>query len=125
MTAPTNADVLAYLAEEHPRERALVEWSRQVVLAAEPDFDERIYRGWRGLGYRHPEGGYVCGLFPKAGEVRAFFEHGQALHDVAGLFEDADARGRTLVVRAADEETRRNLTRAVESAVVFALLRNS
>lgn len=120
-----DADVLAYLAEQHPRERALAEWTRQVVLEAEPDFEERIYRGWGGLGYRHREGGYVCGLFPKSGEVRVFFEHGQALHDVADLFADADTRGRTLVVRAAEDETRRDLTRAVESAVVFSLLRRS
>ena len=119
---PTAADVLAYLAEQHPRERALAEWSRQVVLEAEPDFEERIYRGWRGLGYRHPEGGYVCGLFPKDGEVRVFFEHGQALHDVADVFEPAGTRGRTLVVRTADGETRRDLMRAVQSGVVFALL---
>src|SRR5918996_1912278 len=48
-------DVLAFLRELEPRTWELAAWTRERVRAADPDLAERLYRGWRGIGFRHPE----------------------------------------------------------------------
>ena len=57
------------------------------MLAGDPDLTERVYLGWDGIGFRHPDGGYVCAIYPRGGEVRLLFEHGARLEDRAGLLE--------------------------------------
>ena len=52
-----------------------------------PEAVERVYSGWHGIGYHHPEAGYVVGLFPQEGCVRVLFEHGVHLPDPAGVLE--------------------------------------
>jgi hypothetical protein len=42
-------EALAYLRAEHPDAFELAAWTRAAVLGAEPDFEERVYRGWRGI----------------------------------------------------------------------------
>ena len=114
--------VRVYLENEHPETAPLAVWARAEVLAAEPSFEERIYRGWRGIGFRHPEAGYVCGLFPQEEVVQLVFEHGAAMVDPDGLLQGDGAQTRHLTIRAADEEAGRAIRTIVEQAVAERLL---
>jgi hypothetical protein len=54
---------------------------RELVLAAHPELEERVYQGWRGLGFHHPVAGYVCAIFPRSDRVFLSFEKGVLLAD--------------------------------------------
>jgi hypothetical protein len=120
-SAPT--DVRRFLAERHPETLDLALWVREAVLDAEPDLTERVYRGWDGIGFRHPDGGYVCAIYPQADEVRLLFEHGQRLEDPDGLLEGDGRQTRHIAVREADARLRERLGRYVTAAVAERLLR--
>ena len=95
------------LATEPPAVAALVERLRSVVLDAHPDLRERVNTGWHGIGYHHPRGGYVVGLFPRAGGVNVGFEHGVDLPDPHGRLRGEGRRTRDVRVEVgagADEE---------------------
>jgi hypothetical protein len=59
----------------------LTNWLRQTVRAADPELGERVYVGWHGFGFHHPDAGYVCAVFPRAEDVLLAFEHGVDLPD--------------------------------------------
>jgi hypothetical protein len=92
-------EIRAFLAERHPEVLDLALWVRQIVLDAEPDLTERLYGGWDGIGFHHPEAGYVCGLFPRAEEVRLLFEHGARLSDPHGILEGGGTQTRIIRIR--------------------------
>jgi hypothetical protein len=69
---------------------------RDVILAARPELTERVYRGWHGLGFHHPQRGYVAAVFPGADCVSVGFEHGADLPDPHGLLEGTGRRLRYL-----------------------------
>jgi len=54
---------------------------RAVVLGAHPDLRERVYLGWRGLGFHHPPTGYLAALFPQPQDVLVGFNRGGDLPD--------------------------------------------
>ena len=68
---------------------------RSTALTGRPDLTERVYRGWRGLGLRHPRLGLVATLFPRADDVIVYFERGATLPDPYGLLEGGDRLRRT------------------------------
>ena len=73
------------LAEHTTAIARLADRVRRVVVDAMPESEERTYPGWHGIGYVHPDAGYVCGIFPRRDEVRLGFEHGALLADPDGL----------------------------------------
>jgi hypothetical protein len=73
-----------FLAERHPEALELALWVRELLLAAEPDLSERVYQGWDGIGFRHPDAGYICAIYPRAADVRLLFGHGVRLDDPDG-----------------------------------------
>jgi hypothetical protein len=77
---PVPRDVHDFLMASHPDLAALALWVREAVLAGEPELTERVYLGWDGIGFRHPDGGYVCAIYPREQEqeVRLPFEHGSS-----------------------------------------------
>ena len=109
--------VHGFLSERDPEARELALWLRDVVLAAEPDLAERVYPGWDGIGYRHPDAGYVCGIFPRDDGVRLLFEHGARLDDPDGLLEGQGSQTRHTVVRAPDPRLAEQLGRLVHETV--------
>lgn len=56
---------------------------RDLVLDVLQDPEERVYLGWKGLGY-HTRSGYVCGIFLRESGVALGFEHGTHLDDPDG-----------------------------------------
>ncbi len=73
------------LAKYPPDVEALGQRLRAFVHGLLPEAVERAYPGWHGIGYRHPQAGYVVGLFPHEGSVRLLFEHGVHLPDPEGI----------------------------------------
>ena len=119
----TEAEVLSYLRDEYPDAAELAAWVRRGVLVADPDLSERVYRGWQGIGFRHPEAGYVCGIFPRGARVELLFEHGASLVDPDGLLGGTGTQTRTLTVARPDAATERVISRLVQQAVAQRLLR--
>ncbi|MBD0283121.1 MAG: DUF1801 domain-containing protein [Thermoleophilaceae bacterium] len=117
------AAVREFLGERHPEALELALWVREAVLAAEPDMSERVYRGWDGIGFRHPDAGYICAIYPRGGEVRLLFEHGVRLGDPDGLLEGDGGQTRHVTVRAADERLGEALRRLIHDAVAERLFR--
>ncbi len=60
---------------------------RKIVHQTLPSVTERAYPGWHAIGFRDPEAGYICGLFPFDDYVQLIFEHGAMLTDTNGLLE--------------------------------------
>jgi hypothetical protein len=79
---------IADLLDDHTAEIAdLVMEVRRLIRSVMPDATERTYLGWHGMGLHHPTAGYVCAIFPGAGEVRVGFEHGHLFSDPERVFD--------------------------------------
>jgi hypothetical protein len=61
--------------------------------------EERVYPGWRAIGYRDAQAGYFCGIFPRDDHVRLLFEHGRELNDPEGLLEGSGTQTRHISLR--------------------------
>jgi hypothetical protein len=72
------------LADVPPPIVELTRRLRTVTLRAHPDLRERVYLGWRGLGFHHPPTGYLAALFPQPGDVLVGFNRGGDLPDPHG-----------------------------------------
>ena len=114
----TEDEVRGYLRETHPEQAELALWVRDVVLRADPELSERVYRGWQGIGYHHPEAGYVCAIFPAAAGLRLGFEHGASLPDPDGRLRGEGSQVRYLPIAAPDDA----LAGFVHEAIVRRLL---
>jgi hypothetical protein len=76
------------LLDSHPAPiRALALDLRALVLETLPGLQEKVYPGWHALGFRDPEAGYLCAIFPFDDRVQLVFEHGARLPDTRGLLE--------------------------------------
>jgi hypothetical protein len=119
----TEAEILAYLNEEHPDLAGLAAWTRSAVLAADPDFGERIYRGWQGIGFRHPEAGFVCAIYPRRDWIVLLFEHGASLPDPDGALLGEGKQTRYFRIDRASREVADRITAYVQQAIAERLLR--
>jgi hypothetical protein len=71
--------------------RNLAEHVRKLIKDTIPVVEERVYPGWRAIGFRHPDVGYFCGIFPQAEGVDLAFEFGVLLPDPQAIL-DGDAK---------------------------------
>ena len=122
---PAPKDVHDFLTDSHPGLAALALWVRETVLAGEPDLTERVYLGWDGIGFLHPDAGYVCAIYPREQdqEVRLLFEHGVHLDDRESLLEGAGTQTRFIRVRERDDRLAAAIGRYVYAAVAERLFR--
>jgi hypothetical protein len=122
---PVPKDVYDFLTASHPSLAELALWVRGLVLAGEPDLTERVYLGWDGIGFRHPDAGYVCAIYPREQEreVRLLFEYGVRLDDPKGLLEGAGSQTRFIRVRERDDRLAAAIGRCVHAAVAERLFR--
>jgi hypothetical protein len=111
-----------YLREEHPATAELALWTRDRVRVAEPDFVERVYRGWQGIGFRHPEAGLVCAVYPRSEWVVLLFEHGASMADPDHVLEGDGSQTRFVRVREPSDGTAALIHRLVQQAVAERLL---
>ncbi len=110
---------LAYLEEEHPGEAAAAAWARGVLLGAGHALEERVYRGWLGLGYHHDAAGYVCGIFPRPERLALSLESGARLPDPAGLLTGAGRTVRSVIVADREEPGAEAIADVVEAAIAL------
>lgn len=54
---------------------------RALIEATIPELTSKANPGWRAITYRHPDAGYVVGVFPFDDRVDLIFERGAALPD--------------------------------------------
>lgn len=92
-----------FLAAYPPAMRAIAERLRRLVRETVPTASEHVYPGWKALGYRDPQSGYFCGIFPQADHVRVLFEHGAALPDPDHILTGGTRQVRYIEVRDLDE----------------------
>ncbi len=116
------SEALDYLRSEHRDAYDLAAWVREAVLEADPDLAERVYRGWRAVGFRHPEAGYVCGIFPRDGRVELLFEHGASLPDPDGILRGDGSQTRVIRVAEPEPALRAQIGAYVQQAVAQRLL---
>ena len=112
------AERAALLAEHTAGVVAAAEWLRELVLGALPDAAERVYRGWHGFGYHHPEAGYVCAVFPRAEEALLAFERGVLLPDPHGLLVGDGRTVRWVPVRTPGDPPAERLVELLDAAVL-------
>jgi hypothetical protein len=103
-----------------PAVRKIAEEVRFLVRHVVPTATEKAYPGWRGIGFRDPQAGYVFGLFPKADHVRLFFERGAEFVDPDGVFAPPDGlkQGRYVELRTVIDAKKPSLRRMIIRAVV-------
>lgn len=77
-------EIEGLLAEHQPSVAAIAGELRQVMRRLLPTSQERVYRGWHGIGYVHPSLGYLGAIFPRETTVRVGFERGHQLEDPTG-----------------------------------------
>lgn len=94
-----NEEIDALLADYRLAVRDMVAALRGVVRAAVPDATEAVYLRWRGIGYRHRQAGYFCGIFPQTDQVRLLFEFGILLPDPSGILAGDGKQTRYLTIR--------------------------
>jgi DNA-3-methyladenine glycosylase I len=102
------AGVGAFLSEHPPA----------LVLSVLGSPEERVHTGWHALGYRDAQAGYLCGIFPRAAEVRLLFEHGAGLGDPDALLTGGGRQTRYLALRPDDAVPEPEIRRMLERAVL-------
>lgn len=102
------------LAPHIPKVAALAQRLRAIVKRALPESEERTYPVWKGIGYVHPEAGYLCAIFPYRDYVALAFEFGALLHDDEGLLRPGRTSGKK--VRYLEVRTARDIKpKAIET----------
>lgn len=90
---------------------------REVIRAAMPDATEKVYLGWHGVGFHHPDAGYVCAIFPGEDHVRVGFEHGHLLPDAHELLVPGGSRVGYITVKELTQDLIVRLEELVDHAV--------
>jgi hypothetical protein len=108
------------VAGQYPGAGRLAQRLRALVMETLPEVEERAYPVWKGIGYVHPEAGYVCGVFFFPDHVALGFERGVLLADPEGLLRTGRTSGkkvRYLEVRTMKDIRVRALRRLLKDAV--------
>jgi hypothetical protein len=93
----SEADAEDVLDGHTPAVYGLAQWLRRAVKSADEHLSERVYKGWHGFGYHHPDAGYVCAVFPREDDVLLAFEHGADLADPERRLTEGRKQMRSLV----------------------------
>lgn len=125
MTASSSTRTKDKITPEHillghsPRVQALAARLRELVRTTVPDVTERAYLGWHGIGYRHPQCGYFCGIFPQESSVWLLFEYGILLPDPDSLLEGNGKQTRYVDIRRQQDIRVRPIKRLIKAALEY------
>ena len=110
-----------------PRIARLVAQARRLIESTIPDLTPKANPGWRAITYRHPDAGYVVGLFPFADRVEVVFERGAALADPDGILEGGERmkQVRYVTLRPGTKVPRDAIVRLLHTAVHHGALRRA
>lgn len=103
-----------FLAGYPPAVREISEELMKLVREAVSGVEERVYRGWRLIGYRHH--GYFCCVLPQEDRVRLGFERGIELPDPYGILEGDGTQMRWITVLKKSAIQRQKLRTMIELA---------
>lgn len=98
---------------------------RKLVKATVPAAQEVGYPVWHGIGYRDPEAGYVCAIFPQRDHVRLGFEQGARLPDRDRLLTGSGRQVRYVVIRSRRDIRSGPLVRLIRAAVGLGIARRA
>ncbi len=102
-----------------PRVQAIAARLRTLVRKTVPKAIEKAYPGWYGIGYRHPEYGYFCGIFPQEESVRLLFEYGALISDPDCLLKGKGKQARHVEIRRQHDIRARPIKRLSGIALQF------
>lgn len=111
----------------YPRNlREIAEYVRDLVRSTFPEATEKVYTGWKLIGYRLPDGRktcYFCCIVPqkKENDVLLGFEYGIAMRDPKNLLEGKGTQVRFLRIRQRDQYPEEDLIQLIEEAAEVAL----
>lgn len=97
--------------------QALAARLRELLCTTVPDATERAYPGWHGIGYRHPQCGYFCGIFPQESSVWLLFEYGALLADPECLLTGNGKQARYVDIRRQKDIRVRPIKRLIKAAL--------
>ena len=80
---------------------------------------EKAYPGWHAIGYRHPEVGYICGIFPYEDEVKIYFEYEMYLPDPDNILEGESKQTKYYALGVADEIKTESFVNLLLASVIF------
>jgi hypothetical protein len=106
--------------------REIAESLRDLVRSTFPDAAEKVYTGWKLIGYRLPDGKngrYFCCIVPqkKENDVLLGFEYGIAMQDPKNLMEGKGTKVRFVRVRNKDQYPDADLIWLIQEAANVAL----
>ena len=116
---PNDNEVAEFLSQFEDVAIELALDARMSILRAMPNCDERIYHGWKGLGYHDPGVGYICAIFPIESTVRVAFEHGHLLPDPQGLLKGGGKQVRYLKISEWSERLAEQLSDLIDQALAL------
>lgn len=112
-----------YLQQFPKHIRLLAEKVRGLILKTVPDVLERVYSGWKIIGYRAPLGTssvYIGFLAPFQDRIVLGFEYGALLSDPDGVLEGNGMQVRQVTIRSVKEIRRSILMPLLLQAVSVA-----
>lgn len=106
--------------------REITDYARDLVRSTLPEATEKVYTGWKLIGYRLPDGKkgrYFCCIVPqkKENDVLLGFEYGIAMQDPQNLLEGKGTQVRFVRIRQRDQYPDADLMWLIEEAARVAL----
>ncbi len=115
-----------FLSAYPPAIRALANELRKILKAAVPDVNERVYTGWKLIGYRVVTGKsdrYFGFIAPFPDRVEIGFEYGALLEDPHSVLNKKLKQVHSLVVRSKSDIPRHSLSSLIHQAAMIAIER--
>lgn len=78
--------------------RVIIDELSSIIFQTFPNIKEKIYPGWKGLGFKHIEKGYIVGIFPTQNYVKLGFEKGHLIVDKYNLFSDETKKIKYIII---------------------------
>ncbi len=116
---PSNATPESILAGHTAEVKALAQSLRKLVKKTIPEAIVKAYPGWHGIGYRHPESGYFCAIFPQHDGVKLGFERGVLLPDPDQLLEGAGRQVRYVNVNSRRDIREEAIKKLLHAAIYY------
>ncbi|HSG16081.1 MAG TPA: DUF1801 domain-containing protein [Anaerolineae bacterium] len=118
------------LADYPPQIQELADGVRAIIEQTVPDIEEKVYRGWRLIGYRvtlpeshrHGGGAYFCYIAPGAESLQLGFEYGILMADPEGLLEGEGKQVRYVTVSSVADFKRDGVRQLIVEAARVAIL---
>jgi hypothetical protein len=106
--------------------RMITERARDLVRSTIPSAQEKVYTGWKLIGYRVPDGKksrYFCCIVPqkKENDVLLGFEYGIAMQDPKSLMEGKGTKVRFVRIKKDNQYNDEDLIWLIEEGAKVAL----